>query len=199
VKFQKIISVILHPIVLPTIGTILYFLFVPNRIEQNQRLIILGLIFVSTYLIPLLILILLKTFKAIKSFQVHTIKERKLPVFIITILFYILGSTLSSVSILSDLGMLFYASSYALVIVYILFSFDLKTSLHTLSIGISLSFFLVMGISYSISLLPIIMILIFLSGVLASSRLHLKAHTVTEVYLGFTLGVISPFLVFYFL
>jgi len=96
-----------------------------------------------------------------------------------------------------DLGILFYATSLGLVIVYFLFIFRLKTSLHLLSLGIAVGFFLLLSTHYLISFLPVILILILISGLLASSRLYLKAHTPKEVYLGFLLGLISPFVINY--
>ena len=59
-QIHKVISTILHPIVVPTIGVMLYFLLIPNNLRSNHKLTILGLIFVVTYLIPLVILIILK-------------------------------------------------------------------------------------------------------------------------------------------
>lgn len=194
-KFHKFISVVLHPIVIPTLGVLLYFMFIPNSISSHQKLLILGLIFVVTYLIPLLILILLKIFRLIQSYQVSSIAERKIPILLMIVLFYLLGNTLFSISFVRDLGILFFATSFGLVIIYLLFMFQLKASLHILSVGIATGFFLLLSVQYSISFLPIIFILILISGILASSRLYLKAHTPREVYLGFFLGIVSPFIV----
>lgn len=194
-KFHKFISVILHPIVIPTLGVIVYFMFIPNSIRSHQKLLILGLIFVVTYLIPLLILLLLKTFRLIQSYQVSSISERKIPILLMIVLFYILGNTLFSIPFVRDLGTLFFATSFGLVIIYLLFMFQFKTSIHLLSIGIATGFFLLLSIQYAISILPIICILILISGILASSRLYLKAHAPKEVYLGFFLGMVSTFIV----
>jgi hypothetical protein len=40
---------------------------------------------------------------------------------------------------------------------------------------------------------------ILLAGLVANARLHLKAHTAKEVYLGFIVGFIAPFAVYVFL
>jgi len=40
-------------------------------------------------------------------------------------------------------------------------------------------------------------LLFLLSGLIASARLHLKAHTEKEVYIGFFIGFISPIVLFY--
>lgn len=194
-KFYKFISVILHPIVVPTLGVLLYFILIPNRIGSNQRLAILGLIFIVTYLVPLLVLVILKAIKLIKSYKVHTIKERKIPVSLMIVLFYLLGNTLSRITMIRDLGVLFYATSFGLVVIYLLFIFKIKTSLHLLSLGISVGFFMLLSTQYLISFLPVILILILIAGLQASARLYLKAHTPKEVYLGFLLGMMSPFII----
>ncbi|MGB1284752.1 MAG: hypothetical protein ACPG44_09875 [Polaribacter sp.] len=194
-KFYKFISVILHPIVVPTLGVLLYFILIPNRMGSNQKLAILGLVFVVTYLVPLFVLIILKVFELIKSYKLHSIKERKIPICLMIVLYYLLGNTLSRITMIRDLGTLFYATSFGLVIIYLLFIFKTKTSLHLFSLGISVGFFMLLSTRYLISFLPIILILILISGLLASARLYLKAHTPKEVYLGFLLGVISPFII----
>ncbi|MFK8060709.1 MAG: hypothetical protein AB8B78_11530 [Polaribacter sp.] len=198
-RFHKITSTILHPIVIPTIGVLLYFIFIQSSFNRSQRFAVLGLIFVTTYLIPLFILILFKKIKLIKSFNVESIKERKIPVAVMIVLFYLLGNTLHSITNLSDLGLLFYATSLGLVFIYLSFFLKLKASLHLLSLGISTGFFMVLGLLYSSSFVPIVIIAILLSGLLGSSRLYLKAHTVKEIYIGYFYGFISPFIVYYFL
>lgn len=68
-----------------------------------------------------------------------------------------------------------------------------------LSIGGFIGFFLIFQQSYNYAILPIIIVLILLAGLLGASRLYLKAHTSLEVYLGFFVGLISQFLMFWIL
>ncbi|MEQ6123736.1 hypothetical protein AAON49_06005 [Pseudotenacibaculum sp. MALMAid0570] len=198
-RFHKVISTILHPIVIPTLGVLLYFIFVNQSVTQKQQLLLLALVFGITYLIPLLALIVLKSLGIIEDFQVKTIKERRFPVIFMIVLFYLLGNTLANLPTLRNLGLLFFGTSLSLVIIYLLFSFKLKSSLHLVSMGNAVSFFLIISNIYYLSLLPIVMVLILLSGLLASSRLYLKAHTPQELALGFFIGMISQFAIFSFL
>ncbi len=198
-QIHKVISTILHPIVVPTIGVMLYFLIIPNNLRSNHKLTILGLIFVVTYLIPLVILIIFKKINIIKSYKTESIKERKLPVAIMITLFYLLGNTLNKTSSLTDLSLLFYATSFGLFIIYLLFNFNIKASIHLLSLGISIGFFMVLSSVYNQNLTILIIVLILLSGVLASARLHLEAHTNKEIYIGFFIGVLSNLGMYYIL
>jgi hypothetical protein len=198
-RFYKLISTILHPIVIPTIGVMLYFLLIPNNLLQNQKLTILSLVFGVSYIIPLLILIFLKKTRIIKSYQPKSIRERKMPIALMTIVFYLFGNSLSSIANLRDLGLLFYATSLSLFLSYILFYFKIKASIHLLSLGISVGFFMVLSIVYTQSFAIVIVIIILLAGLLASARLHLKEHTPKEIYVGFFIGTVTPFCLQYFL
>lgn len=198
-KFYNFISVILHPIVIPTIGVFLYFLLVPSNLYQEEKFAVLGLIFVTTYLIPLCILFLFKKLKIIQSYKAHSIKERKLPVAVMITLFYLLGNTFYNITSLKDLSILFYGTALGLFLIYILFFIKLKVSIHLLSMGIATSFFLILNNLYSINFLWVVLITILLSGIVASARLHLRAHTNLEVYLGFSFGIFLPILLLYLL
>jgi membrane-associated phospholipid phosphatase len=195
-KFHKFISTILHPIVLPTLGVFLYFVFVSKSFDKRLQLIVLGLVFVLTYVVPVLLLLFLKNFGFIKDFQVSTIKERRFPVIFMIFLLYFLGNTIIQIPTIRNLGILFYGTSLSLTCIYVLFSVKLKSSLHLVSMGNMIGFFLIMTNINSLSMLPIIILLVLLSGILASSRLYLKAHTPVELLIGFSLGIVCQFILF---
>ena len=195
-KFHKFISTILHPIVLPTLGVFIYFVFVSQSFEKRLQLIVLGLVFALTYVVPVLLLLFLRNFGFIKDFQVSTIKERRFPVIFMILLLYFLGNTIIQIPTIRNLGILFYGTSLSLICIYILFSVKLKSSLHLVSMGNMIGFFLIMTNINSLSMLPIIILLILLSGILASSRLYLKAHTPVELLIGFSLGIVCQFILF---
>tara|TARA_B110000967_G_scaffold168580_1_gene177596 strand:+ start:9630 stop:10220 length:591 start_codon:yes stop_codon:yes gene_type:complete len=196
VRFYKFISTTLHPIVLPTIVVMLYFLLSPGNFSSYKKLTILSLIFTVTYLIPLLILILFKKLRIIKNYQTDSIKERKLPIAFMIVIFYLLGNTIDNIG---SLRVLFYGTSLGLILIYLLFFFKIKASIHLLSLGISVGFFMIMSSIYSQPYIVLTIIFFLISGVLASARLHLKAHTSREVYIGFFIGLIAPLLVSFIL
>jgi len=198
-RFHKFISTILHPIVLPTLGVFLYFMFVSQTLERTLQLTVLSLVFVVTYVIPVLLLIVLKSIGLINNFQVSSIKERRFPVLFMIAIFYFLGNTIIQYPTVRDLGFLFYGTSISLICIYFLFSFKLKSSLHLVSMGNAISFFLILANINNLSLMPLVIILLLLSGLLASSRLYLNAHTPKELVLGFFIGISSQFLLFFIL
>lgn len=199
-RFYKTVSIILHPIVVPIVTLLLYFIFDKNNFYTSKiKLVILALVFVTTYIIPLLLLLLFKKLKLTKSFNPRSIKERKFPVIVMVIIFYITGNILKYKLHMMEFAILFYATTLSLILIYIYFYFKIKASTHLMSLGISTSIFIIFGIIYSEKYILIVIGYILCSGILANARLHLETHTSKEVYLGYLFGFISPFLVYYLL
>lgn len=198
-RFYKFISVLLHPIVIPTIGILLFLLLTPNTITIQRQYLLISIVFIATYLIPLITLIILKSLGLISSFKVHSINERKIPMILMLVVFFVLGRLLYGISDFKKLGILFYATDLALLCIYLLFIIKIKTSLHVMSMSCLIGFILFYSSRHQIATLPIVAILIVLTGLLSSARLHLKAHKHQEIYLGFFLGIASQAILFYFL
>lgn len=195
-KFTKMISYILHPILVPVIGTILYFILLPRHINKQWELMVITAVFVTTYLLPLLFLSLLKKSKAISSFQLEHTNERKFP-----LLFFISISLLMSTLIRKgittyELALFFYGMTIALLVTYFLLYKKFKASLHMIGIGGLIGFFAVLSWGYQINLLLLIAILFVLAGIIANSRLNLNAHNRTEIYVGFFIGLLSQLVTF---
>lgn len=196
-RWPKLLSALLHPIVMPTIGILLYFILSPMSMNKEQQFTVLGIVFIATYIIPLLLLFFLKSVGLIKSFEVFSIKERKIPLFFMITLLYFLGRLFSQLAIVRDLSYLFYGIVLALIITYFLFYTGLKSSLHLMSMGGATAYFLVFQLIHQVSTLAVVAVFVILSGFLAAARLHLKAHTTREVYIGFFLGFSCQFLVYF--
>lgn len=184
---------------MPTIGVMLYFLLVLNTFESNQRIKILSLIFVATYLIPLFVLVVFKNLKIIETYQTESIKERKLPLALMITLFYVLGNTLDNIINLRELSLLFYATSLGLFIIYLLFYFKIRASIHLFSFGIPIGFFIILSKIYSQSFLIVIIPFFLIAGIVASARLNLKAHSSKEVYVGFFIGILASLSMYFLL
>ena len=183
----------------PTISIILYLLILPNSYTSSQKTALLALIFITTYLVPILILALFKKLNLINNFNIKGVKERKIPVAIMIIVFYLLGNTIENNIKMTDISLLFYTSSIALTFVYLCLAYQLKISIHLLSLGISTGFFILIGFIYNYSVPIVVIVNILLAGIVANARLHLKMHRPKEVYLGFLSGIIAPFVVYNFL
>lgn len=197
--FYKAISYIFHPIIFPIIASLLYFIILPSHITKQSEYSILTIVFLSTYLVPILFLLFLKRFKMISNFHLHTIEERKFPILFMFVLFILLGKTLIATGIVNLLAYSFFGCALALLLIYIGFFAKLKTSLHALSISGLIGFICILSFEYKLNLLVLIGILFLLFGVISISRLKLDAHNNSEIYFGFLIGFISQLAAYSFL
>lgn len=194
--FYKIISYVFHPIIFSIISALLYFIILPSHITKQSEYSILTIVFLSTYIIPILLLLFLKRFKMIESYHLERIEERKFPVLFMIVLFVLLGKTLLAAKVVDLLAYSFFGCAASLTLVYLLFLSKLKTSLHTLSISGLIGFMCVISFHYKLNFLILIMFLFFLFGVIAVSRLKLKAHKMSEIYVGFLIGFSSQLIAY---
>ena len=194
-NLDKLISVIFHPIFLPIIGTLLFFSKTPYTFPTDIKRSLLSIILIATYLIPSLLLFILKKINLIDNYQIKNIQQRKLPVVLMAIVFYTLGKVLFTIPQIFELSILFIGTSIALITTYILFIWNIKSSLHMLGIGAALAFLLIFSFQYKLNLLLPIALTFLGAGSVAKARLSLKAHTVKEIYIGFSLGILSQILV----
>ena len=196
IKISKFISYFFHPINFPIIGTFLYFLFIPKFIFKPQEYSILLIVFFGTYIFPLFILAVLKRFGMIQSFYLHSVEERKFPIILFVAISYIIGNWLFKSSLVDLLALSFYGYCGALFISYLLLHVKLKISLHTTAIGGLIGFLLYFSYHYQINIIITLALLIILSGIIGTSRLTLKAHSLKEVYAGYFVGFLAQILLY---
>lgn len=197
-KFQKIISYIFHPVLFSTIGAVLFFIIQPKYLPKELEYNILSVIFLSTYVIPVFFLFILKKKNSIDSYHLETINERKFPIIFFIILNLLLGLRLLEIKMITLLAISFIATTIALIFVFALFFAKIKTSLHTLAIGGLTGFLMFLSYHYQIRLLVLIASMILLFGFVAISRLRLKAHSQKELFFGFIIGILTQITTYYF-
>lgn len=195
-KFSKFISYFFHPINFPIIGAILFFVFIPKFIFKPQEYTILIVIFIGTYIFPLLLLALLKRFKMINSYHMVTIEERKFPTLLFISISFIIGNWLYKSSIINLLALFFLGYGLGLICTYMFFYLKLKISMHTLAISGLIGFIFYFSYFYKINLILILALLFVLVGFIGSARLKLQAHKFSEVILGCLVGLASQFIVY---
>lgn len=192
----KLISYVLHPLLFSFMGSFLYLYLTPKHIVKQQEYIILLIVFISTYIIPILLLALLKRINLINDYHLRSIDERKFPVLFFIMLSFLIGRAMTSIQIADLLAFSFFGVAFALSFTYLLFNIKVKTSLHTLGIGGVIGFVMVMSYEYQLNFNSIIASLFIIAGLIGVSRLALNAHRPKEIYIGFLLGLVSQFISF---
>jgi len=195
-KFHKTVSYLFHPIVFPIIGTILYFIFLPRHIDSRTERSLILTIFITTYLLPMLFVYLLKKMEMIESYEMETTEERKFPLLFLTILSYLLGILLYRTHVVEELSVFYFGMTLTLLISYFLLYIHFKISLHAIGIGGLIGFLGVLSHTYKLNLIIILALFFIIAGAIMTSRIKLKAHESKEVYFGFTLGLLAQIIAY---
>ncbi len=196
-KLSRILSAFFHPINFPIAGAILYFLLLPKYLFIEQERFLLIVIFVITYIFPLILIFLLKSFKMIDSYHMVTIEERKFPLLLFISITIFIGYWLLKSTVVNLLSLFYFGYGLGLIITYVLLYFKIKVSLHTSAISGLIGFIICFSFYYKVNLIILLVALLLLNGLLATSRLRLNAHKLNEVIIGFFLGLLSQFLVYF--
>lgn len=193
-SFIKLGSYLFHPIWMPLLGAILYFLITPKFFAPSLiRVKLLGLVILTIFL-PLLFLLILKNMRIVKSFQLKDIKERRLP-----LLFFCVMTTLVLNYVLHrfhfvELYYFFAGVLFSSLTSFILSLFKIKVSIHLIGITGLSTFIIILSVFYERNLIFLIAFLVFSIGWTASSRLQEKAHLPLELLLGFFIGFFPQFI-----
>lgn len=192
--FLKIISYIFHPLLIPFAGTITYFIVTPKYSPLELQSGNILPIFILTVIIPIISFFILRNMGIVKSVFLPNMAERKYPLMIgILLLLMVLIKVIPNNYILE---LYFYfvgliAASFASLLLLFL---KLKSSLHLMGMGSLLMFLISLSIHFEINITIAISLWTLATGLVATSRLFLHAHSRAEVLVGLLIGVVSQLL-----
>jgi hypothetical protein len=188
-SIPQIISVILHPLLMPTYGLVVifnsgtYLSFLPIEFKKSIFLIV-G---ICTLGIPLILIPFYLYRKIISGVEMNSINERIIPLVITSILYYASFYILNNTNVPGAIR-LFLLGATLCVIVTLIISIQWKISAHMIGLGGMIGLILSISVLMHSDMLFYLILFIFLSGITASARLILNSHTPTQVYIGFVVG-----------
>ncbi|MFC2137062.1 hypothetical protein ACFLTE_02700 [Bacteroidota bacterium] len=197
-KLASIISYVFHPLLMPTIGILIilnsgtHFSFLPIEIK---RLVFYSILMMSCVL-PLLFMPVFKLQGIISSYKMDDKKERLLPLFIITLIYFTGFYFISRFSFIPRFIKIYVLTIAIASFIGLLVTMKIKVSLHMLGIG-GITGLLITLLKFQALHLDIYFISAFaVGGFVGASRLKLNNHSPLQVYLGLIIGflaVIIPF------
>ena len=196
----KIISYVFHPLMMPVIGLSIIFntdSYINYAVPQELKQAVIILVGASTFLIPLLISLLLLNRKLINSLEMETQKERVIP-YSITIAFYLSTLYMLKQAPIPVIIFNFLVGATLSIIVAFVINIRWKISAHMIGIGGLVGALLCLSILLEIYITPFFILSLLVAGLVGSARLILKAHTPSQVYAGFAIGVICQIVALYF-
>ena len=184
----KSISFIFHPLLIPLLGVVFYFAKSPKYISLQIIQAKLISLFILTIVLPILLYFLLKTLGKAKSIYLETTKERIFPLIVNCIVVLLVLNRILTANQIIELYYFFVGILISTLACLFLVLMKIKASIHMTSITGLFMFFIALSIHFSININGTLAIMFILTGAIATSRLHLKAHTAIELIIGFFIG-----------
>ncbi len=189
-KILPLFSYAFHPIFIPILGTLFYLKFSENYFAKDHFLLLLLQIVIITFLLPLSFFYLLKNIGKVDTIMLSDISQRKIPLLLQLLLTIVLLQKSVTIDRFFELYFFFLSGLISILIAFLLLFFKFKASIHM--IGISTLTFFTIGVSLenSLNINYLIALLFLITGAIGSSRLQLKAHTMSELILGYCIGML---------
>lgn len=192
--FLQAVSYIFHPLFIPVAGTVAYFLITPkySPIEAQSGNVL--PIFILTVIIPIIAYLILKNLGLVHSVVAPTIKERHYPIYISILLLFMVVYKVIPNNYAAELHYYFLGLIAAAMATLVLLFLNFKSSMHLMGMGSLLMYLICLSVHFEINVTLALSALILLTGLVATSRLYLKAHSKPELLIGFLIGIVSQLL-----
>ncbi|WP_295126400.1 hypothetical protein [uncultured Chitinophaga sp.] len=202
----KLFSYLLHPLFLPVLVTFMAVTALPEYFTafkaSSLRLpydVLYFRVALNTLVFPMLVVLLCTALGFVSSVHMATQRDRIIP-YVATIIFYFWAFyTFLREGAAPGFFTSFFLGIFLTASICLVANNFIKISMHTTGWGGVIGFFLVLmwGLGLNVSL-PLGVILVF-TGIAATSRLVLSAHTTWEVYIGLFTGILAQLIAWWIL
>jgi hypothetical protein len=197
-KILPFFSYFFHPIFIPLLGTLFYVFLDSHYFTLPQYLILFLQIIIITIFLPIAFFFLLRTFGKIETVMLSEISQRKIPLLLQIMLFAVLIQKSITFDRFPSLYFFFVGGIFSTILAFFLLYFKTKASIHMIGISSLTVFIIGLSIYNEINTINTVAFFVMMNGVVASSRLMMKAHSNKELVVGFLCGAIPQIVLLYF-
>ena len=190
----KFISYLFHPVFLPVyiIGFLLYvhpWVFA-GFTERDKSLVMIQAFVMFTFF-PVVTVLLLKALKFVRSFHLTEQKDRIIPLVACGVWYFWIWYVWRNLPDYPQPAIQLALAIWISASLGLMANIVMKVSLHAISTGVMLGFFLFLAFSQELNFGIYLSVALFITGLVCSSRFLITAHTQQEVYGGLLVGIAS--------
>ena len=186
----RIMSMLFTPFYLPLVGLVALFLFsYMSLLPLAYKLPMLLMVYISTILMPSLLIHLYRKFQGWTSKELGR-KERRIVPYLISILCYFGCFFLMEYRNTPRVISIILVAALVIQMVCALINVWWKISTHTAGIGGLAGGLVVYSIAFSFNPIWWLAFVILLAGMVGTARMILRQHTLAQVVTGFLVGVV---------
>ncbi len=187
----RFLSLVLHPLLLPTYAFALIMWSSPYTFGDAHSALFrrnMVVVFSNTFCFPALTLLIMKQVGLIKSLHMPEGRERIIPM-MSTMVFYVFAFMVFRKGLLAPpiLSTILLGATLTVMLCFFVNIFT-KVSIHAAGMGSLVALLIFYAGSADFSLIPWIMLAIFLAGLVGAARLYLGAHRNGQLYYGYFVG-----------
>jgi len=199
--FGKFVSIVFHPLFISSFVAAFLLYIHPTAfsgLTDKERFFRFATVFVSTTLLPAFSVFLMWRLQlVINDLEMRTQKERIIPYAIAMVFYFWVWYVFKNIQGTPIEIRQFLLGAFLAVCFGWFANIYFKVSMHTLGMGGVLMFFLLMAIRQP-ELSAYLAMVIFLTGLVTTSRLLVSNHNNAEVYAGLGLGVAAQLIAIFF-
>ncbi len=176
----------------------LFYLYCKDDIFTTQeKYFVLFQILVITIIVPILFFMLLRSTGHVKSMMLPENSQRRVPLILQCFLYILLVKRSIVIVRYPELHFFFLGALFTTIAALVLSLFKIKASLHVAAISGFMVFAAGLNLHLQMQNPYWSAFLILMTGVVASSRLEMEAHTPKELVAGLLIGVLPQVLFLY--
>ena len=199
-KTALVISVIFHPLLMPTILFTIIYLFAPFLLAPFNNGYFLLIVLIASFLIPLISIVTLYKTGTIDTFVMNEKGERALPFAFIAVFYWIISYMFYNQFKPSSTILVLFLTISSIISLVAIINFFWKISAHSIGISGIIGFLICLNIKFpEVDLLYPIAGAIVVAGLVMSARLSLQVHNLTQIWIGSLTGLIISFASSFFL
>ena len=185
-------------------GSLIFFFLLKGSVYDfmtplKLKWIISAMVFSFSFVLPVFNIYTLYKLKRVSSFTLKNQSERTFPYIITSCFYFGLFYLFLDLNIWPSIKILIFGAGLAILLTALI-NLKYKISAHMVGVGGLVGSIIVVSFIIKYNAVPELASLFLLSGIIAASRLYLKAHQPKQIYSGFFLGMsiqIFVFLIFY--
>lgn len=190
----RVLSALFNPFYLPVVGLILLFMFsYMQQMPTIYKLQVVTVVYLCTALLPTLLIRLYRHYQGWTLWELGTRERRAIP-YIIAIVCYILCFYLMDRLRIPHFMTSIVVAALGIQVICAVINMVWKISTHSAAIGGVAGALIVFSLGFRFNPVWWLCLVLILAGVLGSSRMILRQHTLAQVVTGFFVGVVCSIL-----
>ncbi|MBR5037756.1 MAG: phosphatase PAP2 family protein [Prevotella sp.] len=191
----RVISAIFHPFYLATVGLIFLFIFsYMGVLPLKYKLSVLGFVYLCTVLLPAWLIKIYRKYQGWSLIELGSRERRAIP-YVIAIVCYFLCYYILNLLHVPHFMTSIIVVALAIQVVCAIVNLFWKISTHTAAIGGVAGALIAFSGMFSYNPVWWLCLIIIVAGILGTSRMILRQHSLSQVVAGFLLGFVLSFLV----